>query len=114
MVGTWGNCIAKDFLWFEHSSPQEEEANRIHSGSSVLHMLFLRLQVVQLHGVLLAACFDLHVNSEAANEFLLSDIFRIYLQLYKSEALQTIFALFTERQRPARSFLWSCRQSSEQ
>lgn len=76
-----GTALQRTSSGLSTAPPQEEEANRIRSGSSVLHMLFLRLQVVQLHGVLLVACLDLHVNSEAANEFLLSDIFRIYLQI---------------------------------
>lgn len=47
----------------------------------------LRLQAVYLHGVLLAACFDLHTDSEVANKFLFSNVFRIHVELCKSEAL---------------------------
>ena len=48
---------------------------------------FLRLQAGYPYGVLLAACFDLHVNSEVANKFLFSNVFRIYLELCNLEAL---------------------------
>lgn len=48
---------------------------------------FLRLQAGYRHGVLLAACFDLHINSEVANKFLFSNVFRIYLELCESEVL---------------------------
>ena len=74
---------------------------------------FLRLQAGYPHGVLLAACFDLHINSEVADKFVFSNVFRIYLELCKSEALLIIFTLFTERQRCAGSLLRSRRQNSE-
>lgn len=47
----------------------------------------LRLQALYPHRVMLAACFDLHTNTEVANKFLFSDVFIIYVELRKSEAL---------------------------
>lgn len=48
---------------------------------------FLRLNAVYLHGVLLAACFDLCINLKVANKFLFPNVFKICVELHNTGAL---------------------------
>lgn len=48
---------------------------------------FLRLKALYPHGVLLAACLELHINLKVANKFLFSDVFKICVELHNTGVL---------------------------